>query len=62
MSDHYTAVIKITKSVTPPASSRGAILSEPKREVIEIASVVVRSETLGAVIAKAISHLDLVEE
>lgn len=68
MSDHYTAVIKITKTSTstpePPAFAvRGdSPKSDGTREVTEVATLAIRADTIDELTAKATAHLQLVED
>lgn len=68
MSDHYTAVIKITKTSisTPEPPSFSTRDSPPKsdgtREVTEVANLAIRADSIEALTAKATAHLQLVED
>lgn len=68
MSEHYTAVIKITKTSTstpePPAFSNrnDPPKSDGTREVTEVASLAIRADTIDELTAKATAHLQLVED
>lgn len=68
MSDHYTAVIKITKTTTstpeaPAFSTRGeSPKSDGTREVTEVATLAIRADSIDELTAKATAHLQLVED
>lgn len=68
MSDaHYTATIEVTKTThTAPATpsgsyGRGEVRPEPKREVIDVARVVIRAESLETLRDKVGRHVELIE-
>lgn len=65
MSEHYTATIKITKTdrVTEsyPRNAEKA-KNEGTREVQEVASLVIRADSIDELTAKATAHLQLVED
>jgi len=62
MSTHYTATIKITKTVNTPATSgyNNTVTAAASHDVIELASVVVREDELAELIGKAYAHIALV--
>lgn len=68
MSDHYTAVIKITKTSTstpeaPGFSVRGeSPKSDGTREVTEVATLAIRADSIESLTEKATAHLQLVED
>ena len=67
MSDHYTAIIKITKtSISTPAaatfSQQVKDRSEGTREVTEVVNLAIRADSIDALKEKATAHLHLVED
>ena len=66
--DHYTAVIKIFRvdkqSVSETSHQSRSIETtvEPKKESTEVASINIRNGDLDALVAKAVAHLNLVED
>lgn len=64
---HFTATIEVTKTThTPPAVAsasygRGEVRPEPKREVVDVARVVIRAESLEALRDKVGRHVELIE-
>lgn len=70
MSDHYTAVIKISKTEISTPSDRTESYprnatpkkSDGNRDVQEVASLVIRADSIEALVEKATAHLNLVEE
>jgi hypothetical protein len=68
VSAHYTAVLKVTRTTPPvPLAASGARhiqASPPKveREVDELASIIVRADSLVALTAKLTAHVALIDE
>ncbi len=66
--EHYTAVVEITKTTHTPApadpSSRRFQSSPPesRREVVEVARVVLRAESLERLRDRLGAHVALIEE
>ena len=68
MSDsHYTATIEVTKTTHTPATSasgsygRREVRPDPKREVVDVARVVIRAESLETLRDKVGRHVELIE-
>lgn len=64
MSDHFTAVLTISQTVPPPAPlahdrRHSAPTERPSRDVVEVAKVVVRAESLDALRDKVAAHAAL---
>lgn len=60
MSTHFTAVVKVTKTVNQPESQdRYNNRTAAVHEVAELANFVIREDTLEAVLTKANAHLAL---
>ena len=64
MTKHYTAHLEVSSTEhTSETSGYGANQkTEHKREVIEVAKLVIRAESLEALSAKLQSHIGLIEE
>lgn len=68
MSTHYTATVEVTKTVNTPAkpNARGYFEGDTtvpaSREVVELARIVIRANTLDALRDKLESHVALLDE
>lgn len=62
--DHYTAVIEISHTrVKVEGPGRGMPGSETRKKSVEdVARIVVRADSIEALITKATAHLNLVED
>jgi len=67
--EHYTATIEVTRTKRTPETvssgsyGRGEIRTapEPKREVVDVARLVIRAETLDALRDKLGRHVELID-
>ena len=66
---HYTLILEIKKTSHPAPPSKSSSWSDrqaeqpaPSREVDDVARLVLRDVTLGALVEKAAKHLALIEE
>jgi len=67
--EHYTATIEVTRTKRTPETvssgsyGRGEIRTapEPKREVVDVARLVIRAETLDALRDKVGRHVELID-
>jgi hypothetical protein len=63
---HFTAVVKVTKSVyedaLEPGPGRGMTKVKKEREVLDVANVVIRADSLEKLREKVGAHVALIEE
>ena len=62
---HFTAIIQIKKTVTESsltASRSSGKPDDPIRQIVDIANLTVRSDSLDKLTEKCIAHLGLIEE
>jgi len=64
---HYTATIEVTRTTRTPSAStssgygRGEVRPEPKREVVDVARLVIRADSLETLRDKVGAHVALIE-